>query len=450
MSIKFTPSLEEIQEYVLVQDGNTIPVYATIPADLLTPVSAYLRIAAKSDYSFLLESISGGEKLDPYKILKTEDNEGDPLIGLENELKSTKYIRLPEIPSFTGGAIGYIGYDCVKYFEPRTARDLKDPLGLPDSYFLFCDTMVIFDHTYQTLYVVSHYRNDSKNKKVIEIHYKQALEKIKRLLLKLQSDYPTSSSLEVPQGEIILNQQTESNVGKSGYEAFVTKLKQHIVKGDIIQAVPSQRLARPTTLHPFNVYRYLRTINPSPYMFYINLKDFQIVGASPELLIKVENDIVYTHPIAGTRKRGKTPKEDDELANELLNDPKERAEHIMLLDLGRNDINRVCESKSVKVDSFMQIEKYSHVMHIVSHVSGKLRPDKSRFDAFRSIFPAGTVSGAPKVRAIELISELEQEKRGIYAGAVGHFDFSNSIDTCIAIRTMVFKNGVAYLQAGNY
>ncbi|RHZ64090.1 hypothetical protein Glove_326g105 [Diversispora epigaea] len=452
---EFKPSLKEIQEIVTGNKGNTIPIFTQIPADLLTPVSAYLRISEKSHYSFLLESVVGGEKIgrysflgtDPYKVIKTGDNEtikGDPLVALEEELKSVKFFPVPGIPKFTGGAIGYITYDCVKYFEPRTARDLKDPFGLPDSVFLLCDTMVIFDHLYQILNIVSHYRSDSTDLSNVEYHYNLAIGKIKNVLKLLRKEITPA----VPQGEIRLNQTSVSNVGKAGYEGFVTTLKQHIKKGDIIQAVPSQRLSRETTLHPFNVYRYLRTVNPSPYLFYVDLKDHQMVGASPELLVKVEDEIVYTHPIAGTRKRGKTTEEDDRLANELLNDPKEKAEHIMLVDLGRNDVNRVCQPKTVKVDSLMKIEKYSHVMHIVSQVSGKLRPDKTRYDAFRSIFPAGTVSGAPKVRAMELIGELEKEKRGVYAGAVGHFDFSNSIDTCIAIRTMLFKDGIAYLQAG--
>ncbi|CAG8506117.1 7615_t:CDS:2 [Diversispora eburnea] len=400
---EFKPSLKEVQEIVTENKGNTIPIFTQIPADLLTPVGAYLRISEKSQYSFLLESVAGGEKIgrysflgsDPYKVIKTGDHEpikGDPLMALEEELSSVKFFPVPGIPKFT----------------------------------------------------VSHYRSDSTDLNNVEYLYNLAIGKIKNILKLLRKEVTPA----VPQGEIRLNQTSVSNVGKAGYEGFVTTLKQHIKKGDIIQAVPSQRLSRETTLHPFNVYRYLRMVNPSPYLFYVDLKDHQIVGASPELLVKVEDEMVYTHPIAGTRKRGKTAEEDEKLADDLLSDPKERAEHIMLVDLGRNDVNRVCQPKTVKVDSLMKIEKYSHVMHIVSQVSGKLRPDKTRYDAFRSIFPAGTVSGAPKVRAMELIGELEKEKRGVYAGAVGHFDFSNSIDTCIAIRTMLFKDGIAYLQAG--
>ncbi|TQS32515.1 hypothetical protein Golomagni_07163, partial [Golovinomyces magnicellulatus] len=261
-----------------------------------------------------------------------------------------------------------------------------------------------------------------------------------------------------PQGPIELGQEYTSNIGRDGYEGHVTKLKEHIVKGDIIQAVPSQRFARPTSLHPFNIYRHLRTVNPSPYLFYVDCKDFQIIGASPELLVKEEAGRIITHPIAGTVKRGKTPKEDQRLADELRSSLKDRAEHVMLVDLARNDVNRVGDPFTVRVDRLMVVEKFSHVQHLVSQVSGVLRPGQTRFDAFRSIFPAGTVSGAPKVKAMELIAELEKEKRGVYAGAVGYFGYNGvdqngdhvdgAMDTCIALRTMMYKDGVAYLQAG--
>lgn len=254
---------------------------------------------------------------------------------------------------------------------------------------------------------------------------------------------------DVLQPAISLGNEATSNVGKEGYEGFVTKLKEHIIAGDIIQAVPSQRLSRPTDLHPFNVYRHLRQLNPSPYMFYLDCGELQIVGASPETLCKVESNKVYNHAIAGTIKRGRTVEEDESLAEQLRSSEKDRAEHIMLVDLARNDINRVCKPETSKVDYLMEVHKFSHVMHLTSQVSGTLREGKSRFDAFRSIFPAGTVSGAPKIKAIEIVSELEKEKRGVYAGAVGRFDFADdAMDTCIAIRTMTFKNGVAYLQAG--
>lgn len=321
---------------------------------------------------------------------------------------------LPLFPSvpLSGGAIGYITFDCYQYFEPRTARELADPLGIPDAIFLFCDTIVVMDRLRQVVNVVSHYRSESTSAADIESEYNKAAEEIEVIVSILNSEHTP----QVPQGPIVLGGEPISNVGKEGYEGFVTKLKHHIKEGDIFQAVPSQRLARPTTVHPFNIYRYLRQLNPSPYMFYLDLKDFTVVGASPEMLVKVEDRIVYTHPIAGTRRRGKTPAEDDALAKELLENPKERAEHIMLVDLGRNDVNRVCKPETVAVDKLMTIERYSHVMHIVSNVSGRLRDDQTPYDAFRSIFPAGTVSGAPKIKAVELINDLEKEKRGIYAG----------------------------------
>lgn len=311
---------------------------------------------------------------------------------------------------------------------------------------MFCDTVVVFDHLRHVMTVVSHFKAEHPEMFDMEIdeEYSRATAEITRIIgLLSHEDTPVPE-----QPPIVLNEPTVSNVGQAGYEGFVEKLKFHINEGDIIQVVPAQRLSRKTSLHPFNAYRQLRSINPSPYMFYVDLKEFQLVGASPEMLVKVEDGHVTTHPIAGTRRRGKTPEEDDAFAEELLSDVKERAEHIMLVDLGRNDVNRICEPSTVKVDSLMHIERYSHVMHIVSHVSGKLRADKTGYDAFRSIFPAGTVSGAPKIRAMELIYDCEKEKRGVYAGSVGFFDFAGNIDTCIAIRTMLFKDGVAYLQAG--
>lgn len=346
--------------------------------------------------------------------------------------------------STLGGAVGYVGFDCYQYFEPSIKTEVSDPIGIPDAIFMMCDTLVVFDRVRQVVNVVSHFRSDATDPKEIEREYTKAAEEIETTLSLLTEDRIPS----VPQGPVTLGKEAVSNVGEAGYKGFVTQLKHHIKEGDIFQAVPSQRLARPTDLHPFNVYRHLRSLNPSPYMFYMNLKDFTVVGASPEMLTKVQDGVAFTHPIAGTRKRGKTPEEDKALADDLLKDPKERAEHVMLVDLGRNDINRVCKPETVKVDKLMEIEYYSHVMHIVSNVSGKLRDDKTPFDAFRAIFPAGTVSGAPKIRAVELIRGLEKEKRGIYAGVVGHFDYSGDLDTCIAIRTMLFKDGVAYLQAG--
>ncbi|KAJ2816724.1 anthranilate synthase component 1 [Coemansia sp. 'formosensis'] len=382
--------------------------------------------------------------------MKTGANEGvqcDPLIPLEKELSSVRYVQVPGLPrgSATGGAFGYISYDCVQYFEPRTACDLPDPIGVPESIFLFCDSVVAFDHLYKQLKVITHIRvPDDITKEALSVLYDDAIKTIRENISVLYAD-----SIPFPEQQPIqLGGQFVSNTGEEGYKAMVLGLKEHIVKGDIIQAVPAQRITRPTTLHPFNAYRYLRTLNPAPYMFYFDFDGFQVVGASPEMLARVQGGQVYNHPIAGTRKRGKTPEEDDQLAAELLADQKERAEHVMLVDLGRNDLNRVCKPDSVKADKLMVVERFSHVMHIVSNLSGELREGMTGFDAFRSILPAGTLSGAPKVRAVQLIYEAEKERRGIYGGALGHFSFSGDLDTCIGIRTMVFKDGNAYIQAG--
>nr|GAT43973.1 predicted protein [Mycena chlorophos] len=452
------PTLETVERLINVEKrGNCVPVYVEIPADLLTPCIAYLRIAKDSKYSFLLESVVNAESVarysfigaDPLKIIKTgpgHEHTGDPMNVLQRELALHQYIKIPEIPTFTGGAIGYVAFDCIQHFEPKTATQLEDNLAIPEAIFMLVDTLLIFDHLFQTIKVVSHVFCP-KNAGTVNLAfvYQTAVAKARRLAKSLFS----STTPEPRQGPITLGQQGVSNVGKEGYEGFVTKLKEHIIAGDIIQAVPSQRLARPTTLHPFNAYRHLRQVNPSPYMFYIDCGDLQIVGASPETLCKVEANVVYNHAIAGTVRRGKSTEEDEKLGAELLASEKDRAEHIMLVDLARNDVNRVCQPKTVKVDFLMKVQKFSHVIHLTSQVSGLLREGKTRFDAFRSIFPAGTVSGAPKIKAIEIIHSLEKERRGVYAGAVGRFDFAeDEMDTCIAIRTMVFKEGVAYLQAG--
>lgn len=459
------PSLEEVQSALLGPSptGNIIPVYTSLPSDLLTPVTAYLKLSRGASFdrrSFLFESVTGGEKIgrysflgsDPYKIVRSGpglDVEGDPLLAIEQELAPFKYIPVQGLPAFTGGAIGYISYDCVQYFEPRTKRELKDVLGIPESVFMLADSLIVFDHVFSTVRCVSHVHLPASSphatpQQVAEL-YTVATEKVHKLVSVLSE--PT---IPFPvQPEILQGQEAVSNVGKAGYEAFVTSLRKNIVKGDIIQAVPSQRLKRRTTLHPFNCYRHLRQVNPSPYMFYVDCGDCQLVGASPETLCKIEAGKVAVHAIAGTVKRGKSDQEDAELAAQLASSIKDQAEHVMLVDLARNDINRVCDPTTTEVETFMNVEKFSHVMHLTSRITGQLRNGKSRFDALRSIFPAGTVSGAPKIRAIELVSELEGEKRGVYAGAVGRIDFADKeMDVCIAIRTMTFKDGYAYLQAG--
>jgi anthranilate synthase component 1 len=464
-----SPSFQEVRNIIYEKkQGNCVPVFITLPCDSLTPCMAYMRIARDSKYSFLLESVVAGENIarysfigsDPFKVIKTGpglDFEGDPMVPLQAEFSKYKYVKIPEIPCFTGGAIGYVGFDCIHYFEPKTACQLEDPLHVPEAVFMLCDTVIVYDHLYQNIKVVSHVfappepsPSDSTPADSLESDlsfiYQTAVAKARRIA-KLLTTGATPSIIQAP--ITIPSPEAVSNVGKNGYEGFVTQLKKHIVKGDIIQAVPSQRLHKPTKLHPFNAYKHLRQVNPSPYMFYLDCGDLQIVGASPETLCKVVKNKVYNHAIAGTVRRGKDNDEDVALATQLIQSEKDRAEHIMLVDLARNDVNRVCDPKTVKVDELMKLQKFSHVIHITSQVSGILREDKTRFDAFRSIFPAGTVSGAPKIKAIELIQGLEKERRGIYAGAVGRWDFADDeMDTCIAIRTMTFKDGAVYLQAG--
>ncbi|MCC7087736.1 MAG: anthranilate synthase component I [Chloroflexi bacterium] len=447
------PTLDEVKELARRGAGNLVPVYREVTADLETPVSAFLKVQT-GRYSFLLESVEGGERMarysfigtQPYRVLRTgpgEEWQGDPLVPLEQEISRFKEIAVAGVPAFTGGAIGYVAYDAVRHFEPRVVPPEKDDLGIPEAIFLFCDSMVVFDHIRHTIKVVAHCRLDGD----IDSSYRQAAFRIDEIVEKLNN--PTIHLPPEEVGAVLrTNGQAESNVGREGYELMVERIKEYVVAGDVIQTVPSQRLARKIAVHPFNIYRQLRIVNPSPYMFYLDMGDFQIVGASPELLVRVEDGVVINHPIAGTRPRGATPEEDERLAADLLSDEKELAEHIMLVDLGRNDVGRVSTPGTVHVDKLMEIEKYSHVMHIVSNVSGRLAEGKTQFDAFRAVFPAGTVSGAPKVRAMEIIAELEPSKRGIYAGAVGYASFSGSLDTCIAIRTMLVKDGVAFLQAG--
>ncbi|KAI5370016.1 Putative ADC synthase, anthranilate synthase component I, chorismate-utilizing enzyme [Septoria linicola] len=476
-SIAVQPSLPEIQQIVddsktFASAPNLIPICTSIPSEFLTPSSIYLKVAAssRSKQSFLFESAATSETIGRYSFVGVDPRttlvsgpshglEADPLPQLAEELARYRVAHIPSLrlPPLTGGAIGYVGYDCVKYFEPKTKRPMKDVLGVPESLFMLYDTVVAMDHFFQKVIVISylHVPPTDSHSSALEEAYEQTKKNIAHLVQALKSkDLPLP-----PQGPIDLEQEYKSNIGREGYEGHVTRLKKHIVQGDIIQAVPSQRIARPTSLHPFNIYRHLRTVNPSPYLFYLECDGFQIIGASPEVLVKEENGRIITHPIAGTIKRGATPAEDQALADTLHASIKDRAEHVMLVDLARNDVNRVCDPLSTRVDKLMVVQKFSHVQHLVSEVSGILRPGMTRFDAFRSIFPAGTVSGAPKVKAMELIAELEGEKRGVYAGAVGYFGYDNvnvttggesegAMDTCIALRTMMTKEGVAYLQAG--
>jgi anthranilate synthase component I len=473
--VVISPTIEQVESVLTRSKSskfppNLVPLSASIPADLLTPTLAYLRISADSKLSFLYESAATTGTIgrysfvgaDPLKVIKTGPGHGpseDPLPRLQEELSHFRVATVPGLilPPLTGGVIGYVGYDCVRYFEPKTARPMQDVLGLPESFFMLFDTIVAFDHFFNICKIITYLRvPETVTSSSLAEAYQTASATIQKAIAAISNPHTPLPH----QPPIKQNQASTSNIGQTGYSAHVTRLKTHITRGDIIQAVPSHRIARPTTLHPFNIYRHLRTVNPSPYLFYIDCEDFSIVGASPELLVKEEAGRIITHPIAGTVKRSLDPEQDEQLAEELRNSIKDRAEHVMLVDLARNDINRVCHPLSTRVDRLMVVEKFSHVQHLVSQVSGVLREGQTRWDAFRSIFPAGTVSGAPKVKAMELIAELEGEKRGVYAGAVGYFGFSRvsvdgskvedegAMDTCIALRTMVVKDGVAYLQAG--
>lgn len=444
----YYPALEEVKR--LEKDGNLIPIYREIVADLETPVSAFLKVN-RGGYSFLLESVEGGERLarysfigtEPYCVLTTKaKDKTDPLSLIARELNKYKMVPISGLPRFCGGAVGYLAYETVSRFEEIPSPE-QDPLGLPESVFMFVDTLLIFDHVTHKIKALSHVRLDGD----IEEAYQKAVDKIDNLVDRLSHPLPLiQSTRTVPRPKN--NYRLSSNFTKAEFEANALKVKDYITAGEVIQVVLSQRLAQPTDAPPFEIYRALRTINPSPYMFFLDLKDFYLIGASPEILVRVEDGMVMTRPLAGTRPRGKSPEEDARLEQELRNDEKERAEHIMLVDLGRNDIGRVSEPGTVKVSELMEVERYSHVMHLVTHVEGKLRQDLTVFDALRACFPAGTVSGAPKIRAMELIAELEPEKRGPYAGAVGYFSFSGNMDMAITIRTIVMTKGVAYVQAG--
>lgn len=445
----YQPTLEQVLE--LADQGNLVPIYREINADLDTPVTAYLKVA-RPPYSFLLESVEGGEHIgrfsfigtEPRKIIRTgpgqEYGEIDPLIPIEKELSRVKIVNIPEIERFNGGAVGYLSYETVRYFERLPTPD-KVATDVPESIFMFINTFLVFDHLRQRIQVISHVDLDGD----IEASYAEAVVRIEEIVGRLQGPLTLPNAED---GVVTQRSAMDSNVTQEQHESMVKRVKDYVVAGDVIQTVVSQRIARPTTAHPFQIYRSLRAINPSPYMFYLELDGFQLVGASPEMLVQVNKGVVATHPIAGTRPRGANPEEDDALEAELRSDEKEQAEHIMLLDLGRNDIGRVSEPGTVEVSQIMDVERYSHVMHLVSHVTGKLRDDYTSFDALRACFPAGTVSGAPKIRAMEIIAELEPDKRGPYAGAVGYFDFSGNMETAIAIRTLVVKDGVAYAQAG--
>ncbi|HEY3289459.1 MAG TPA: anthranilate synthase component I [Anaerolineae bacterium] len=474
--ITIKPSLDEVRE--LAHQGNLIPVYAELPIDLDTPVSLFLKLAG-TDPSFLLESVAGGERVARYSFLGVRIREalvmqkgalmrhtltdsglqveplgnGKPseiLASLREEMKRFRFVPRPNLPRFCGGYVGYTGYDVVRQFEqlPATAQDVLD---VPDAVYMLADTLVVFDHARNHLLIVANAHITNPSTEGAEAAYEDAVARIKTIYARL--DAPISPLLPDPKAVCA---PTRANKTQAEYEQMVRDAKEYIRAGDIFQVVLSRRLERRTTAHPFAIYRALRMLNPSPWMFYLNIGDLvkndrgplRVIGASPEMHARFENGIATVRPIAGTRKRGATEEEDATLAAELLADPKERAEHVMLVDLGRNDIGRVAEYGSVQVPDLMIIENYSHVMHITSSVQGRVRQGLDAFDVLSATFPAGTLSGAPKVRAMELIEQLESEKRGIYGGCVGYFSFGGQMDTCIVIRTIVMRGDTCYMQAG--
>jgi anthranilate synthase component 1 len=480
----YYPSFDTIKQlrdkYVGASDAFTgsrrplLPFYQDILADMDTPVSAYCK-TARQPYSFLLESVSGGEQvarysfigIDPYLVMVQRGETAtlhrmhygsssstaeevsclDPLAFIEAELGQFQLVipddnAQDDLPKFHGGAVGYLAYETVARFE-RLPVPERNPLDLPLAVFCFTETVLVFDHVKHRVRVVTHLHLDAPD---LVAEYQRCVASINEVQRRLSLPVRMPEEPQPVHDADALR--VTSNRTRAEFEDMVRRSVEYIKAGDVFQVVPSQRLSRHVNASPFTVYRALRAINPSPYMFYLDLQDFHIVGASPELLVRYEDDEVTIRPIAGTRPRGTDRRSDMQLAEELKNDPKERAEHIMLVDLARNDVGRVSIPASVQVTELMEIERYSHVMHLVSNVVGKLRHDLTPYDAQRAGFPAGTVTGAPKIRAMEIISELEQEQRGVYAGAVGYFSHSGNQETAIALRTMVMKDGRAYIQAG--
>jgi anthranilate synthase component 1 len=439
------------------------PVVREVHADLETPTSAYLKLCGRGP-SFLLESVEGGERVARYSFIGVDSAiqyrlredaverhtpQGverlplgpgrDPLHVLQAELAQYQSAHLDGLPRFVGGLVGYLGYDAVRHFEPKLAGSLPVTGSLPQGLFLLSDTLVAFDHARRSLFLIAH---------AFDGDQAAAAARLDAIEARLNSPLPARPAFHA-NGALPM----QSTVTRAEYEAMVRQAREYIAAGDIFQVVLSQRLSRTTSAQPFDIYRAVRRLNPSPYMFYFDFGEVDgqpltLVGASPEMFVRLEGRRASLRPIAGTRPRGATPAEDDALAAELLADPKERAEHVMLVDLGRNDLGRVCAYGTVRVSEFFTVERYSHVMHIVSHAEGELRSGLTAFDLVRAAFPAGTVSGAPKVRAMEIIGELEGSARGAYAGAVGYFGFDGAMDTCLAIRTLVARGQTVSVQAG--
>jgi len=459
---QYSLTLDEFR--ALAAEGNLIPLYREILADYETPVSAFAKID-HGPTAYLLESVAGGENWARYSFLGSGSSavireekgdlvlirgkknlriqsRGNPLERLRELMEEYRPVTVPGLPRFVGGAVGYFSYDMVRTFEDLPALR-KDSLGMPDFAFLLTDTLLIFDNVSQKIKVVANAYLESTKERDIRDAYRHATARIEKMIARLKR--PVRQPRQRRRRKPIT---FTSNMNKADFEKMVTRTKEYIRSGDIVQAVLSQRWETQIHTTPFQLYRALRVINPSPYMYYLRVAGVELVGSSPETLVRCEDGQISLRPIAGTRRRGQTPEEDQDLARQLLADEKERAEHVMLVDLGRNDVGRVAARGSVKVESLMQVERYSHVMHIVSQVTGQLEKGKSVYDVMRACFPAGTVSGAPKIRAMEIIEELEPTHRGPYAGAVGYFGFSGNMDMCINIRTVVIKGRQAYIQAG--
>ena len=459
-----SPSYEQFLEHL--EHGNLIPVWEEVLVDYDTPVSVFRKIESP-EYSFLLESVEGGDKWARYSFMGTEpsvvfrskgrsieimraDGEtealtGDPILALRDLLSCYRPVSCDDLPRFHGGAVGYFGYDMVRFIEdiPDTS---PDELDLWDSIYMIMDTVLAFDNVTSKIKIISNaYVPDAENAKE---EYEKSLAKIAELRGKLRSSLDETFTNGISEGASEEEFELESNFEPEQFKEAVLKTKEYIKSGDIIQAVISQRWKTDLRVDPFDLYRALRMLNPSPYMFFLRMGDEMLTGSSPEVMVRVEGERIASRPIAGTRPRGKTVSEDDDLAAELVADPKERAEHIMLVDLARNDLGRVSDTGSVKVEEFMVVERYSHVMHIVSNVTALLADGADAFDVIKATFPAGTLSGAPKVRAMEIIEEAEPATRGAYGGCVCYFSFSGNMDSCITIRTFVIKDGKVYIQAG--
>jgi len=457
----YYPGFDQFKKFA--EQGNLIPVYREILADIDTPVSALMKLSSKS-HVFLLESVEGGEKWGRYTFLgsdpriifkvkgehvlisengasRSHRHEGNPLRYLKELLNTYHPVPVDGLPRFYGGAVGFLGYDMVSYFEKLPARALDD-LKADDAIFLVTDTLIIFDNIRHTIKVVS--CAATQGSQALEDLYDETIEKIESLIAILRTPVETEERYRKVESDAPLG----SNMSEEDFESIVRKAKEYIVAGDVIQVVLSQRFHTKNGIDPLDLYRALRYVNPSPYLFFLKLEDMFLIGSSPEVMVRLEEGVAELRPIAGTRRRGRNEQEDRHLAHELLEDPKERAEHVMLVDLGRNDLGRIAKTGSVQVNQLMVVERYSHVMHLVTNIQAQLAEGKDCFDVLAATFPAGTLTGAPKIRAMEIIDELEPTRRGTYGGAVGYFSYTGNMDLCITIRTMLVKDGKVFIQVG--